>query len=114
MTEKLLRDSLNEANSKGEIGLFIWANWRVWDRFAFEMKEGDEDYDFAISQILNQKEATIYAQSCGFNVPGIFAVSVSKMINSEEFFKYVLEMCNKGNYNGPITFIPSNEISQYC
>ena len=51
MTEKLLRDSLNEANSKGEVGLFIWANWRVWDRFAFEMKEGDEDYDFAISQI---------------------------------------------------------------
>ena len=27
MTEKLLRDSLTEAKSKGEVGLFIWANW---------------------------------------------------------------------------------------
>ena len=36
------------------------------------------------------------------------------MIKSEDFFKYVLEMCEKGNYKGPITFIPSNEISQYC
>ena len=59
MTEKLLRDSLIEAQGKGEIGLFIWANWRVWDDLAFEMKEGDEKYDFAISQVLKQEEATI-------------------------------------------------------
>ena len=53
-------------------------------------------------------------QLCGFQAPGIFAVPVTKMIKSEDFFKYVLEMCEKGNYKGPITFIPSNEISQYC
>ena len=39
MTEKLLRDSLIEAQGKGEIGLLICANWRVWDNLAFEMKE---------------------------------------------------------------------------
>lgn len=55
MTEKLLRDSLIEAQGKGEIGLFIWANWRVWDDLAFNMKEGDEKYDFAISQVLKQE-----------------------------------------------------------
>lgn len=114
MTEKLLRDSLIEAQGKGEIGLFIWANWRVWDDFAFEMKEGDEKYDFAISQVLKQEEATISTQLCGFDAPGVLAVSISKMINSEEFFSHVLETCEKGNYKGPITFIPSNEISQYC
>ena len=103
MTEKLLRDSLIEAQGKGEIGLFIWANWRVWDDLAFEMKEGDEKYDFAIS-----------TQLCGFDAPGVLAVSISKMINSEEFFSHVLKTCEKGNYKGPITFIPSNEISQYC
>ena len=113
MTEKLLRDSLIEAQGKGEIGLFIWANWRVWDDLAFNMKEGDEKY-FAISQVLKQEEATISTQLCGFQAPGIFAVPVPKMIKSEDFFKYVLEMCEKGNYKGPITFIPSNEISQYC
>lgn len=37
MTEKLLRDSLIEAQGKGEIGLFIWANWRVWDDLAYEI-----------------------------------------------------------------------------
>lgn len=114
MTEKLLRDSLVEAQNKGEIGLFIWANWRVWDDLAFEMREGDKNYDFAISQVLKHKEATISTQLSGFNAPGILAVSVSKMINSKEFFKFVLETCEKGNYKGPITFIPSNEISQYC
>lgn len=49
MTEKLLRDSLTEAKSKGEVGLFIWANWRVWDDLAYEMKQGNKYYDVAIS-----------------------------------------------------------------
>ena len=114
MTEKLLRNSLIEAQGKGEIGLFIWANWRVWDDLAYEMKKGNKYYDVAISQVLKHEEATISTQLCGFDAPGILAVSVSKMINSEEFFKHVLEICEKGNYKGPITFIPSNEISQYC
>ncbi len=114
MTEKLLRDSLTEAKSKGEVGLFIWANWRVWDDLAYEMKQGNKYYDVAISQVLKHEEATISTQLCGFDAPGILAVSVSKMINSEEFLKHVLEICEKGNYKGPITFIPSNEISQYC
>ena len=114
MTEKLLRDSLVEAQSKDEIGLFIWANWSVWDDLAYEMKKGNRYYDLAILQLLKQEESTISTQLCGFNAPGIFAVPVQKMIESEEFFKHVLEMCEKGNYKGPITFIPSNEISQYC
>ena len=59
MTEKLLRDSLTEAKSKGEVGLFIWANWRVWDDLAYEMKQGNKYYDVAISKVLKQEEATI-------------------------------------------------------
>ena len=91
MTEKLLRDSLIEAQGKGEIGLFIWANWRVWDDLAFEYeRRRDEKYDFAISQVLKQEEATISTQLCGFDAPGVLAVSISKMINSEEFFSHVL------------------------
>ena len=93
MTEKLLRDSLTEAKSKGEVVLFIWANWRVWDDLAYEMKQGNKYYDVAISKVLNQEEATISTQLCGFQAPGIFAVPVPKMIKSEDFFKYVLEMC---------------------
>ena len=95
MTEKLLRDSLTEAKSKGEVGLFIWANWRVWDDLAYEMKQGNKYYDVAISKVLKQEEATISTQLCGFQAPGIFAVPVTKMIKSEDFFKYVLAMCEK-------------------
>lgn len=117
MTANNLRTTLIRINKdypSPMLEMFIWANWRVWDDFAFEMKEGDEKYDFAISQVLKQEEATISTQLCGFDAPGVLAVSISKMINSEEFFSHVLKTCEKGNYKGPITFIPSNEISQYC
>lgn len=89
MTEKLLRDSLIEAQGKGEIGLFIWANWRVWDDLAFNMKEGDEKYDFAISQVLKQEEATISTQLCGFQAPGIFAVPVPKLSPLLNFIRII-------------------------
>jgi len=29
MTEKLLRDTLKEAQEKDQLGLLIWANWSV-------------------------------------------------------------------------------------
>ncbi len=37
MTEKLLRDTLLEAQEKDQLGLLIWANWTVWDDLGFEM-----------------------------------------------------------------------------
>ena len=87
MTEKLLRDSLTEAKSKGEVGLFIWANWRVWDDLAYEMKQGNKYYDVAISKVLNQEEATISTQLCGFQAPGIFAVPVPPNDQITRFFQ---------------------------
>lgn len=58
MTEKILRDTLKEAQAKDQLGLLVWANWRVWNDSAFEMKPGNKDYDFAFSQILKGEEAT--------------------------------------------------------
>ena len=55
MTEKMLRNILTEATEKNQIGLFIWANWMVWDDLAFEMKAGNRSYDFALSQITREK-----------------------------------------------------------
>ena len=112
MTEKLLRDVLKEAHEKGQMGLLIWANWTVWDDSAFEMKPGNESYDFAFSQVSKGEEATISAQWNGLSMPGIIAVSVQKLSSSEEFFKNVLDKCEEGQYNGPITLIPLNEVSE--
>lgn len=45
-------------------------------------------------------------------MPGFIAVSVQKLNSSDEFFKYVLDACEKSHYEGPITFVPLNEISK--
>ena len=114
MTEKLLRDSLKEAQEKEQIGLFIWANWTVWDDNGFDMKPGNESYDFALSQISKGEEATISAEWNGLSMPGIIAVSVQKLSSSDEFFNHVLNACEKGHYEGPITLVPLCEVSESC
>lgn len=114
MTEKILRDTLKEAQAKDQLGLLVWANWRVWNDSAFEMKPGNKDYDFAFSQILKGEEATIRADWNGLSVPGFIAISVQKLNSSDEFFKHVLVTCQKGHYEGPITLVPSNKVSQSC
>lgn len=45
-------------------------------------------------------------------MPGFIAVSVQKLNSSDEFFKYVLSACEKGHYEGPITLVPLNELSE--
>lgn len=97
MTEQLLRDSLKEAQEKGQVGLLIWANWTQWDDCANDIKQGNPNYDFALSQVSKEKEATITFEWFNFKMPGIFAVSVSKMISSDEFFKKVLDVCEKNH-----------------
>ena len=112
MTEKMLRNILTEATEKNQIGLFIWANWMVWDDLAFEMKAGNRSYDFALSQITREKEATISTEISGFSTPGFIAISIKKVNSSDKFLKEVLEVCKKGYYEGPVTLIPLNELSE--
>ena len=47
-------------------------------------------------------------------MPGIIAVSVQKLSSSDEFFSHVLNMCEGGHYEGPITLVPLNEIIDFC
>lgn len=113
MTEKLLRNAIKEAQEKKQLGLLIWANWTVWDNLAFDMKPGSEHYDFALSQISSEEEATISIEWNELSMPGIIAVSVQKLSSSAEFFTHVLSMCKKGLYEGPITLIPLNEVIDF-
>lgn len=112
MTEKLLRDALKEAQEKDQLGLLIWANWTVWDDLGFEVELGNESYDFAFYQISKGEEATIPVEWYGLSMPGFIAVSVQKLISSDEFFNHVLNSCEKGHYEGPITLVPLNKISK--
>jgi len=106
MTEKKLRDSLREAYEKKQSALLIWANWTVWDEFAFDMKPGNKHYDFALSQVNAVDGVTIFFEWNGLKMPGIIAVSVEKLLSSDKFFNYVLHSCTEGHYEGPITLIP--------
>lgn len=74
------------------------ANWTVWDDLGFEMKPGNESYDFAFSQISKGEEVTISVEWNGLSMPGFISVSVQKLNSSTEFFKHVLEACEKGHY----------------
>lgn len=112
MTEKLLRNTLKEAQEKDQLGLLIWGNWTVWDDSGYQMKPGNQHYDFAFSQISKGEEATIKTDWNGLSMPGFIAASVQKLNSSNEFFKQVLDACEKGHYEGPITLVPLNEISK--
>ena len=112
MTKEKLRNALNEAKEKGQIGLLLWHNWSDWDRLGFELKPGNHHYDFALSQIEKNEEATIKVTWNGLWLPGIFVIPVQKLLSSDEFFTHVLNTCKKGKYRGPITLIPLNEVSK--
>jgi len=113
MTEKLLKDVLKEAQEKQQIGLLIWPMWRIWDDIAYEIKPGDKDYDFALSQVKKGEEATIVVQN-GFLISHIIAIPVKKLLESEEFFKHVLKVCEQYQIEGPITLLPLNELADCC
>lgn len=113
MTESLLRQALNEAKKKGQLGLLIWSNWSAWDEIADKLEEGNEDYDFILSQIEKQEEATITTEWAGLKMPGCLAVPVKKLHNSEKYFEEVLEACRKNHYVGPVTLLPLNEVADY-
>ena len=113
MTEQLLRNAVKEAQEKEQLGLFIWANWTVWDDLAFDMKQGNGRYDFALSQISKGEESTISTEWNGLSMPGIITVSMQKLSSSDEFFEYVLSICKEEHYKGPITLIPSNEVIDF-
>lgn len=112
MIENLIRETLKEAQQKEQRGLLIWANWRVWDEFAFNMKEGNENYDFALSHIERGETATIDFSMGGFYGTAIFAVPVEKLLSSTEYFENFVNMCNRKQMEGPITLVPSNEVSE--
>ena len=114
MTEKLLWDSLNEAQKKAQYGLLIWANWHLWDDLASDLQPGNENYDITLSQIVKGEEVTIKAEWNGLSMPGIIAVSVQKLLSSSDFFNQVLKVCEESHYECPITLVPANQLAESC
>lgn len=112
MVENLLRKALREAQEKDELGLLIWANKKVWEKYASDMEEGNEKYDSALYQIKRGEATTIDVQMDGLCDTGIFAVSAEKLRSSEWYFDTFLNTCREVRMEGPITLVPSNEVIQ--
>lgn len=114
ITEQLLRDCVKEAQEKGQFGLMVWISWKDWDDLGCEVRPGSEYYDFALYQIQKEEEATIDIDWGGLYGAGILAVSVKKLISSDEYFKDFLKVCEINQMKGPIVLIPSNKLSEHC
>ena len=114
ITEQLLRDCVKEAQEKGQLGLFLWSSWKIWDEHGFRMKEDNEFYDLSLLQMRKGLTTTIDLVIGGMFGIAFFAVPLEKLNSSEEFFKQVLEACENRQMEGPITLIPSNEVSKHC
>lgn len=110
MEETLLREALRKAQEKAQLGLLIWANKKVWEKFACNMEEGNEEYDLALYQIKRGEAATIDLLMDGLCDTGIFAVSVDKLCSSALYFDAFLNTCRERRMEGPITLVPSNEV----
>jgi len=108
----LLREAVKEADKKKEKGMLIWLDRRFWDETRDVMREGNEHYDFVVSQVSEEKDGTITANLFGLKTPAIFAVPVQKMKNSEEYFQSIIKACEYFDNIGPITFIPSNKVAE--
>lgn len=112
LTEELLRQVVQEAHGKGQIGLLIWNSWPIWDDVAYQLKEGNEYYDFALVQARQGKDAAITHMWNGFRLPGTLIVPVEKMCTSKEYFEHISKVCTQNQYEGPITLLPLNEIAE--
>ena len=110
MTEQLFREVLKEAHKKRQTALFVWANWEVWEDNAFDITPGTPDYDFALLQTDKKEEATVSCEWNGLSMPGLIAVSVEKCLESDKFVKDLITAIER--YEGPITLIPKNELSE--
>lgn len=113
MTEELLREFSKEAIEKGQLGLFIWANWPLWDELAGELREGNEYYDFSLSKLMQGEETAISIGEKNNGIVGIIAVPAEKILFSNKLLKHVLQLCEENNHEGPVTLIPSNILSKY-
>ena len=112
ITENILWKALVEAIEINDIGLIIWPSWEEWENLSFKLHQGNEIYEYVLKKVKNNEVAIISSTYFGLKMTSILAVPVKNMIVSDKFFENILSICNKGTYQGPITFVVSNEIVQ--
>lgn len=116
MLKQILRDVLADAQKLGQTGLIVWSNRNNYNSWSSTFKQGNEYFDFVLSQVEKGERTPITFHWEGFTGPPIIAASVEKLTSSDKSFSNFLNACRIHSKEGPITitFVPSNELSQLC
>ena len=112
MTKKLLRDCLKEAEAKNQEGLIIWPDWRSYEELESELRLDKIDLPAFFRNIQNQKSTVFSVEWNGLILGHVFIASAKEMLSSEEFFKQVLETCEKQHLKGPVVLYPLKTICE--
>lgn len=112
ITEGVVWEVLEEALKNEEVGLILWPSWTEWENLSYRLHPKNEIYEFILKKVKNNEVAYITSGYLGLKMTSIIAVPVKAMIVSDKFFENILDICQKGIYHGPITFVNSNEIAE--
>lgn len=112
MEEKLLRDSLEEAQKNGKVGLIIWKSVYFQNEYKYKLKRYN-----AFSENQKDIEETAFGTYPHFgsffgsvpcdDVPNTvcFSVPVNRLLSENEFFNKVLTFSKVHHYTGPVEFV---------
>lgn len=109
MTKRMLRRIITEAQEKGEKGIFVWTTWDIYSDYAGQIRPGNNEYEKAFSKIREGKDSVVYLEEMGLTFPVLVAIPISELL-SEEGLQQLFQTCEK-HCKGPITLVPSNELS---
>lgn len=109
MTRRMLKRIIAEAQEKGEKGIFVWTTWDIYSDYAGQIRPGNNEYEKAFSKIREGKDSVVYLEEMGLTFPVLVAIPIEEVL-SEKGFQQLFQACNN-NCKGPITLVPSNELS---
>lgn len=108
----LLRDVAEEALEKRQDGLVIWSNWSEWDEWLDDLGCSQKEYLETLQRVTRNEKFSY------FSTPEFIIISTKKLmesdVESDKLFENIIKTWESNSYNGPITFIPSNQLSDFC
>lgn len=101
ITEELLREKLEDAKDAGRRAVLIYHNESLWFEHHEKMVQGNEKYDFFMSQLERDEDAVLIFGNQPCEVL-LFIALVDKMLDDQNYFKDFLDTCVSYNVEGPI------------
>ena len=111
MTEKFLREALEIGHENGQDCILVWANLYEFDTNSIKLdsftflKNQEYEMVFGRPARMNIKCITDFVSS---NKGWFMSIPVKKFENPRYFY-YILQILQREEYHGPISFLPSKK-----